>query len=610
MAKVWTSQRNWDDRHHVVESRNNQVQTRTQRRLFDNLPGLRVRGGAYVDFVYAGKPAEGQSTADIIRKPWGRLTRGPTQKPVEWALKAVTPGPGASSTAIIKADLAAASPTSPLSQASTRLGSVCDSRGPSPRSGGFGDHSNSLGPMKGVIERAWVWAGADQDRSRSIATMASPTPESPADRVAAASGNASPCQAVAEAQPAVGGIKFGCQSSVRRGVGKKVVKANSDAISGFSQISGQEPWFRWVEWAKGRFGDVTRCWRLIDKDESMGMSKFELLHEIRQLGYRSTSKELECLWACMDRDRSGNVAFFHYDPVTAFSLALVKRWCTLRFGGVQKAAACFDKDRSGAISLEEFSSGCQRNGFSHDEELYLLFNFLGKERNAQLQTSSFTFLDSWECPEYFCVAADPQGTQTFKEVLMHRHKYNGLRAWRKALDKDGSMRVNWLEFKKSGEQLLERYPKEFANVNFAAVWRHLDRCLIGYVCLDDFDPEGFRLLSMFVSWATEAHGSVSRAFKFLTKDASNADKGLGRGKLARALTGSGYCELSEEDAEKLFDGLNLEEGDRIQYSELRFLERWSPSAEAEERRGWTEFFGPQLHKASAAMVACEAESNS
>lgn len=183
---------------------------------------------------------------------------------------------------------------------------------------------------------------------------------------------------------------------------------------------------------------------------------------------------------------------------------------------------------------------------------------------------------------------------------MKRYKYNGIRAWRKALDRDSGMRVCWHEFAQTVGQLRTKNEKEMAGVNVAGIWRSLDPSLTGWLTLDQFDPHGYSVLASFTRWAKQAHGSIAKAFKALLPGAA-AERGLGRGKLFRALQGS--LQLSEEDFDVLFDGLNLDDGgDRVHPEELRFLERWDPDAEMEERARWEEHFGPGNKRASVQMM--------
>merc|ERR1712176_135505 len=63
------------------------------------------------------------------------------------------------------------------------------------------------------------------------------------------------------------------------------------------------------------------------------------------------------------------------------------------------------------------------------------------------------FLDVWKPPAYLWGKPNYHAKQAFQNAILKRHADNPLLAWRKVLDTDGSMRVNYDEFALACRQL-------------------------------------------------------------------------------------------------------------------------------------------------------------
>merc|ERR1712232_46817 len=137
---------------------------------------------------------------------------------------------------------------------------------------------------------------------------------------------------------------------------------------------------------------------------------------------------------------------------------------------------------------------------------------------GQLRPNNVAFLDHWDTPEYFNTDADAEGAARFKDLLLWHYKDNGIRAWRKSLDKDGNMRVCWHEFQRVVSAICHSHPQELAGVSVAGIWRHLDPWLSGWLTLEDFFPRGYATLAAFARWSIKEHGAVSKAYKAIVKD--------------------------------------------------------------------------------------------
>ena len=112
------------------------------------------------------------------------------------------------------------------------------------------------------------------------------------------------------------------------------------------------------------------------------------------------------------------------------------------------------------------------------------------------------FMDEWDPPEW--LLEDPSEKDAFDFVQMMADRERDLvRAWRKILDKDGSNRVSWFEFKEAAKRLNFRG-------NTAAAWRYLDHDLSGYITLREIEPQAHFDLMEFKAFAENEFGSVNR----------------------------------------------------------------------------------------------------
>merc|ERR1740121_1109086 len=65
---------------------------------------------------------------------------------------------------------------------------------------------------------------------------------------------------------------------------------------------------------------------------------------------------------------------------------------------------------------------------------------------GSISQTELRFLDVWKPPAYLWEEPDSEAFDRFKQALLVKHNGNPLLAWRRALDKDSSMRVSYEEF--------------------------------------------------------------------------------------------------------------------------------------------------------------------
>merc|ERR1719210_3030381 len=92
---------------------------------------------------------------------------------------------------------------------------------------------------------------------------------------------------------------------------------------------------------------------------------------------------------------------------------------------------------------------------------------------------------------------------------------NPLLAWRKDLDKDSSMRVNFNEFVVACGRLGRSGAVENPAVDLVSLYCALDQNRSGWFTLHDWDQQTFHLLLQFRHWAKNKCGKVVQFIRSL-----------------------------------------------------------------------------------------------
>jgi len=259
------------------------------------------------------------------------------------------------------------------------------------------------------------------------------------------------------------------------------------------------------------------------------------------------------------------------DPDVGIQLAQFKGWATKRFGpGMINLFHAFDADKSGRITHAEFIKGCANHGYKSAANV---FRVLDRACFGVISLPDLTILDKWSPPSWLFVDPDHDALMRFKERLCDMFAGSALRAWRYGLDKDGSMRVSYKEFKDACLRLIRT---GVASFNLEGVWRALDADFSGYVSLKEFDAEAHDMLKSFKSWAIATHRGVSRAFRAMDKN------GVGRVRL-KDLKWACHPVITFEATSMIFKGLLQRDSEFIELINIRFLDEWDPDETYDER---------------------------
>jgi len=342
------------------------------------------------------------------------------------------------------------------------------------------------------------------------------------------------------------------------------------------EASGSKDLSLFYEWMVAKFGNLTRGWRMLDETLNMSLSSMEFLKGCAQYKFsgnaRSVFKEL-------DRDDTGCIQYYHFDPSGALELAQLTSWCE-SMGGVEKTFHLLDVDRNGKLTPEEFIKGARKNGLPSDEPVSYLFHMLDFDKSKTLSKEELRFLEKWPCPPFLKVQPDFDGRSEFKQALLAAFNANGIIAWRKGIDTDGSMRVNWHEFHTCIQKVHKL--KDWKD-RYAAVFRAFDHNISGWLSLREFDPESYRLLFMFKGYCNEKFGGVIKAFAALDVDQNCA---MNRNEFTAVVH---ELELTVHEKNLLFDGLDLDGFGTIRPSEIRYLDHWDIKKDTAEEDKWRTF---------------------
>jgi len=262
-----------------------------------------------------------------------------------------------------------------------------------------------------------------------------------------------------------------------------------------------------------------------------------------------------------------------------------------------------------------------------------MFGLCTESDNSSINVKDIAFLDTWECPEYLLVQPDFEGIERFKGFLVRRHRGNPIRAWRRDLDVDGSMRVNWLEFKQACSKVQHQTHEK---VNIGGVWRAFDQNLSGWLSLGEFDSTSHDVLVRFKRMAEQEAGTVSNYVEQMDKKGGDVPKSVFTRTVKKSKVFYQYASMTnaevaeepteigsdeedeknmqelgeknlkkqelrtmikhkrrstlyereEELAELLFQGLDIDSTGILNSTKVRWLDRWNVDEEEAEEEAW------------------------
>eukprot|EP00927_Polykrikos_kofoidii_P061480 TRINITY_DN56314_c0_g1_i1.p1 TRINITY_DN56314_c0_g1~~TRINITY_DN56314_c0_g1_i1.p1 ORF type:complete len:738 (-),score=101.82 TRINITY_DN56314_c0_g1_i1:148-2361(-) len=313
-----------------------------------------------------------------------------------------------------------------------------------------------------------------------------------------------------------------------------------------------------------RFGNPMRLWFRLDPQENMTLGQQQFMRACTLINFNGSAS---ALWYYIDADNSGSITILELHPQSAMLLAAFKQLIVTELGGTSDTAfRQLDEHRTHRIMLSDFELALR-----HHPEIPLnnLFDLLDRRGLGFIVSQDLAFLDKWNPPCYVFVEPDPQGLHRIKEVLLEKQS-NLLKAWRKSLDRDGTMRISWDEWRNACAELQRTGVKGIPATieEIGAAWREMDRECSGWVPLRAWDTPAFEVLSDFKRWVDRVHGGARKAFRVLD---GSANCKLSVGELKKAARGK---DRFKGDLDFLFVGLDVYNAWVLTENEVRFLDDW------------------------------------
>eukprot|EP00931_Biecheleriopsis_adriatica_P056836 TRINITY_DN33708_c0_g1_i1.p1 TRINITY_DN33708_c0_g1~~TRINITY_DN33708_c0_g1_i1.p1 ORF type:complete len:918 (+),score=195.75 TRINITY_DN33708_c0_g1_i1:80-2833(+) len=302
-------------------------------------------------------------------------------------------------------------------------------------------------------------------------------------------------------------------------------------------------------------GNLIRAWRtVLTVNDNMVLSKTQFLKAAATLGFATEAKQL---WKALDKDDSGSASIDELDPTSTEILASFKVWIDKKFGGARGAFEVMDVDSGMSIKQDEFENALKR--FEFTRPCKLLFQWLDKHGTKKLSIDDIIFLDSWKPTEFLLADPNPVAKEEVKDLLLEKTGHF-IKAWRQLLDKDGTNRCNWGDFR-------EACLKLGYSGDLPGAWRSFDDDFSGWISLQEVDPDSSKMLTEFAAWAKEDFGSVANLYAVFDTERKN---GLTFHEFRACLRTYGY----NGPARILFAAFDLNQEGTVSYSEIKFLDDW------------------------------------
>jgi len=336
-------------------------------------------------------------------------------------------------------------------------------------------------------------------------------------------------------------------------------------------------------WSSREFGSMVRLWRCLDVHNNMRIGREQFLRGLRDFGY---SYKLAGLFKVLNRDMTGTLLFYHFAPEAALQIAELLVWARARFGSILLGGLSSAVYQRGKITRKQFFELFKKEGFVKDEALQFTFDLVDKDGDGRVVREEVAALDQWEFPEWLTVDPDIQAAEACMRSLLEKSKGNALLAWRE-LDRNGSMRVAWLEFRQACRRLLP--PEELEKL--PAVWRALDKDLSGWLSLREFDTHANDMLTRLINWVHEMFGTMTDAFQKL----GNPEGKISYTEFRQVVRPSGF---GDDSITYLFNGLDMNRSNYLTIGEVRFLDQWQMLSDHNEEEAWAKFQRDLDHKNS------------
>merc|ERR1719443_2229559 len=85
-----------------------------------------------------------------------------------------------------------------------------------------------------------------------------------------------------------------------------------------AELNNSAPFMEFYKWSHKKFGSLSRCWKMLDDDCNMKITRNEFLKMTRKHEFQGDAR---AVFKVLDRDNTDHVSYYHFDPVGAVDLA-------------------------------------------------------------------------------------------------------------------------------------------------------------------------------------------------------------------------------------------------------------------------------------------------
>lgn len=312
--------------------------------------------------------------------------------------------------------------------------------------------------------------------------------------------------------------------------------------------------------------------RIFDKNMDLCVTYDEFCEGMSRLWYRGDSTKL---LERLDIDGVKEIMLEEIDPVSAKLWMKFRMWCACHFEDAKDMMFKLNKGKNQHVcGKHDFIDSIKKLAWDGGNE-NLLFECLNKDEDDVLSLACLIWFakdkQKQRRKEHARRFTDKQYVRTmkerqeiakalddFKSFLKKRYR-TCLRAWRSALDQDGSMSIQKPE-------LLQAVNHMDWSGNAKLLWKALDTDGSGLTTLQELDLQGAERLAKFKEFTRTKFGSATEAFQAFDIH--------GKGKLREEEFIDACRKQGFPMTVALFHGLDWQKNTWVRKDDLAFLDTW------------------------------------
>jgi len=338
----------------------------------------------------------------------------------------------------------------------------------------------------------------------------------------------------------------------------------------------------------GQHAFALQCWfRHFDRNHNGRIDRDEFRNGMAELGY-STEAALQ-LWQDLDPDKYGEITFEVIDREQSQVWSSFRRWCAAHFQDprdmILQMKRLYAQNHNipetveEELSLEEFEEGLYHFGWDRGYAA-MLFGACDVDQEAKINVRGLQWLQveakrqkakEENRRRSFRIATNKARHEQIAhhvladfKLFLKRSFGNTFRAWRRALDIDGTMTLQRVELFKACRQL------EWKG-DVRALWTALDHDGSGTTTFEELDLGSARLLAQFKEWAMLNWGSKPAAATFEALDVGKRKK-ISYSQFASSCESRGFM----RKAKSVAGMLDWHDRKYLMADDLAFLDIWKP----------------------------------